>query len=128
MVAKGISGKDVEPGDALLVPQRIRRDINWTEGGWHHRLGVVWSVGGPESRARVVADIPGEEKLERITEHIGAVGHLFIWEAQGLPKRFDHPHIRLERSTGEAKDAPICSTLGSVKRIEPNRRCSPPRA
>jgi hypothetical protein len=31
VVDKWISGKDVEPGDALLVPQRIRRDINWTE-------------------------------------------------------------------------------------------------
>jgi hypothetical protein len=68
-------------------------------------------VGVLRSRARVVADIPGEEELERITEHNGAVGHLFIWEAQGLPNRFDHPHIRLEMSTGEAKDAPIYSTL-----------------
>jgi len=31
VVDKWISGKDVEPGDALLVPQRIRRDIDWTE-------------------------------------------------------------------------------------------------
>ena len=26
-----VSGQRVEPGDALLVPQRIRRDVNWTE-------------------------------------------------------------------------------------------------
>jgi len=31
VVDKWISGKDVEPGDALLVPQRIRRDVNWSE-------------------------------------------------------------------------------------------------
>lgn len=26
-----VSSQGVEPGDALLVPQRIRRDVNWTE-------------------------------------------------------------------------------------------------
>jgi hypothetical protein len=62
VVAKGISGKDVEPGDALLVPQRIRRDINWTEGAgttalaWCGQLGAQnpgheWWPISPEKRS-----------------------------------------------------------------------------
>jgi hypothetical protein len=31
VVDRWVSRRDVEPGDALLVPQRIRRDVNWTE-------------------------------------------------------------------------------------------------
>lgn len=31
IVDRWVSSKVVEPGDALLVPQRIRRDVNWTE-------------------------------------------------------------------------------------------------
>lgn len=31
IVDRWVSGKPVEPGDALLVPQRIRRDVNWSE-------------------------------------------------------------------------------------------------
>jgi len=28
----GVLGSAVEPGDAILVPQRIKRDITWVEG------------------------------------------------------------------------------------------------
>jgi protein involved in polysaccharide export with SLBB domain len=31
IVDRSISGKEVEPGDTLLVPQRIKRDLNWTD-------------------------------------------------------------------------------------------------
>ena len=31
IVDRGVKGQVVEPGDALLVPQRIRRDTNWQE-------------------------------------------------------------------------------------------------
>jgi len=31
IVDRWIASKPVEPGDALLVPQRIRRDVNWAE-------------------------------------------------------------------------------------------------
>jgi protein involved in polysaccharide export with SLBB domain len=31
IVDRWVSSKPVQPGDALLVPQRIRRDVNWTE-------------------------------------------------------------------------------------------------
>jgi protein involved in polysaccharide export with SLBB domain len=31
IVDRGVKGKEVEPGDALLVPQRIRRDVTWQE-------------------------------------------------------------------------------------------------
>ena len=46
-----------------------------------------------------------------MTENNGSVSHLFIWEAQGLPNRYDHPRIRLDMSTGHGKDWPIHSTL-----------------
>ncbi len=31
IVDRRLARREVEPGDALLVPQRIRRDVNWTE-------------------------------------------------------------------------------------------------
>ena len=31
IIDRWVAGKEVEPGDALLVPQRIRRDVNWSE-------------------------------------------------------------------------------------------------
>ena len=31
IIDRWLSRKEVEPGDTLLVPQRIRRDVNWTE-------------------------------------------------------------------------------------------------
>jgi hypothetical protein len=75
------------------------------------RANAIPLLGVLRSRARVVGGIPGEEHLERVTESNGTVSHLFIWEAQGLPNRFDHPQIRLDMSTGHGKDAPIHSTL-----------------
>ena len=63
------------------------------------------------SRGRVVNEMPGEEHLERVKENNGTASHLFIWETQGLPSRFDHPQIRLSLTTGDGKDRPVNSSL-----------------
>jgi hypothetical protein len=54
----------------------------------------------------------GEEHLERVTEENGTQGHLFIWEAQGLPNdQYEHPQMRLDMSTGNGKHGPENSSL-----------------
>jgi len=54
----------------------------------------------------------GEEHLERVTEDNGTEGHLFIWEAQGLPNDgYEHPQLRLDMSTGNGKHGPENSSL-----------------
>ena len=54
----------------------------------------------------------GEEHLERVTEENGTEGHLFIWEAQGLPNDgYEHPQLRLDMTTGNGKHGPENSSL-----------------
>jgi hypothetical protein len=54
----------------------------------------------------------GEEHLERVTEDNGTEGHLFIWEAQGLPNaQYEHPQMRLDMSTGNGKHGPENASL-----------------
>jgi hypothetical protein len=62
---------------------------------------------------------PGEEHLERIKEGNGAVGHLFIWEAQGLPKfQYEHPQIRLEMTTGNGPQGPEHASLSDADALK----------
>ena len=61
---------------------------------------------------------PGEEHLERIKEAHGAVGHLFVWEAQGLPMfQYEHPQIRLEMTTGNGRQGPERASLSDEDAI-----------
>lgn len=121
----------------LDAPYRGRHDVIMVTGVWPERPDVVFSLvifaNGPHpdptlferlkradqlsglnvirARARKVGDYAGEEHLRRVRELNGSVGHLFIWEAQGLPDRNDFPQIRLEMTTGEGKDGPQYSSL-----------------
>jgi hypothetical protein len=62
---------------------------------------------------------PGEEHLERIHESNGAVGHLFVWEAQGLPKfQYEHPQIRLEMTTGNGPRGPQHASLSDADALK----------
>ena len=61
---------------------------------------------------------PGEEHLERIKEAHGAVGHLFVWEAQGLPMfKYEHPQIRLEMTTGNGQKGPQRASLSDEEAL-----------
>ena len=54
----------------------------------------------------------GEEHLERIKESNGTVGHLFVWETQGLTNyQCEHPQIRLDMTTGNGRHGPENSSL-----------------
>jgi hypothetical protein len=60
---------------------------------------------------RTVGTIEGQEQLERVTSENDTESHLFIWEAQGLPNRWDMPQIRIEMTSGNGKKAPQDSSL-----------------
>lgn len=78
------------------------------------RLRMYRSVTGRgvlRARERKVGELQGEEFLERVREEDGAEGHLFIWEAQGLPDRWDRPQTRLSMSTGNGAEAKGWSSL-----------------
>jgi hypothetical protein len=69
------------------------------------KFGVLRS--GP----RTVDGNTGEEHLERVIEKNGTISHLFQWEAQGLPQRFDRPQLVLVMTTGNGADGPEYSSL-----------------
>lgn len=78
------------------------------------RLGRYKPLSGSDtirSGNRKAGALEGQEHLERVTEENGTVGHLFIWETQGMVNRWDYPQIRLEMVTGEGETAPRHSTL-----------------
>lgn len=75
------------------------------------RAKAIPNSGVLRSQPKTVDGNVGEEHLERVTEDNGTVSHLFIWEAQGLPNRFDRPQLRLTMTTGNGKDAPQYSSL-----------------
>jgi hypothetical protein len=76
------------------------------------RAGPLDGWGVLRSRNRTVGDLAGQEHLERVKDHRnGAVGHLFVWETQGLPNRWDFPQIRLEMTTGEGRNEPQDASL-----------------
>jgi len=71
------------------------------------------------SGPRTIDENAGEEHLERVTGNNGTVSHLFKWEAQGLPRRFDRPQLVLRMTTGNAQGAPIHSSFSSDFRGRP---------
>ena len=75
------------------------------------RKKILEGPGVLRSGNRKVGNIEGQEHLERVTQENGTEGHLFIWEAQGLPNRWDLPQIRIEMTTGIGRKAPQDASL-----------------
>lgn len=78
-----------------------------------------WGCKVLRSRRR---DLPngewGEERLERVREANWTKGHLFIWEAPGLPDDdYEHPQLRLEMSTGVGREGPVNSSLSDKEAL-----------
>ena len=72
---------------------------------------AIPKTGVLRSRARTIGENQGEEHLEVVVEKNGTVGHLFHWEAQGLPNRFDYPQLVVTMSTGRGKNGPVNASL-----------------
>ena len=53
------------------------------------------------SRPRMVGPFHGEEHLTRAKEKNGTEGHLFIWEAEGVPNDPFNPQIRVDMTSGD---------------------------
>jgi hypothetical protein len=73
--------------------------------------GATPLFGVLRSGPRDVDGNAGEEHLERVTEENGTISHLFHWEAQGLPCRFDRPQLILVMTTGNGQDGPVYASL-----------------
>jgi hypothetical protein len=107
---------------SVLWPDRpdVRFHVTTFPNGHHpdpplltrlQRANAITRSGVLRSGPRTIAGNAGEEHLERVRERNGTTGHLFIWEAQGLPFRYDRPQLRLSMMTGLGKGAPQNSSL-----------------